>query len=323
MASPKFLKLDPDLFRRLPAGRKAAAALAAYREWEPEASLTEIAGALGLSEATARRWATWLEEDAAGTPSKTVDRRLRCTNGAVRGAVCDVTNGAVCDVTNGALSTMDETIRGGEGEKRPPAPLVARLQDETDEAASVILAAAYMARTTRRNVTTAEAHAVILDDLRSDRYTAPGLAKYLEATPHVDVYPRQLAQAVANYLEHLNLSRTEAKRQTAWAAIRRRLRNVSVGDVAWPTEDPGARPWAIIDVDVEAGRVHLKRRTPAKAVYGEGGVADGPLAIVYAARAEHDIVDECTLTGPVDLAGWAFESETMPLFAAHPKQEEI
>jgi len=38
---PQFLKLDPALFRRLPAGRKAAAALAAYRAWDAAASLEQ------------------------------------------------------------------------------------------------------------------------------------------------------------------------------------------------------------------------------------------------------------------------------------------
>jgi len=286
---PKFLKLDPVLFRRLPTLRKAAVGLAAYWEWRPQASLLEAADVLGIPESTARRWAAWLEE-------------LGATGGATRGAP----------------SSMQVDIRGGEGESNgAPAPLVSQVQGETAHDAAVILATAYMVRTTRRSVTTSETYARILEDLRSKAYAARDLAVYLDATPHTEAYPRDLARTVTMYLEHLNLGRAEARRQTAWIALRRRLRNVSPGDTAWPTDEARAPPWTVIEVDAEAGCLVVRLRTPLDQLYASinGRVGGIWAERAHLARGQYRVEDR-TLAGPDDLVAWTFEAETMPLFAA-------
>ena len=235
MTAPRFLKLDPALFKRLPPLRKAAAALAAFRTWRPEASLLEIADSLGVPESTARRWDGWLAElDAPGA-----------TDGATGGA------------TGGALSTITSDMRRERGEGNSPPPSLRDRMKKTERSDDqvALLVDAYMARNTNDRVIARQVHGRLHDDLRQRRYAAADAARFLDATPALDGWPSDLSRKVVAWTESLGQYAAKTAEIAAWAAWRRRLANVAAGEPCWDTEGCEHR---VAAVDAEAGWVDVR-----------------------------------------------------------------
>jgi len=190
------------------------------------------------------------------------------------------------------------TERGGEREATAPLPPSLRetLQKKDPTARAELLVQGYLRRAIHRSEH-AEASAVIVDDLRAGRYGEALLADYLEATPHVRAWPRELAAAVAAWLNTLNVTAAERRKMIAWSAWRRRLRLLTAGDAVWETDLPHI-VWRVVSVDVERGLMTVARR--------EGRDGSGPRR-------------ESAICGPEKGAAWAFEIETMPLLRPDPQ----
>jgi hypothetical protein len=143
--------------------------------------------------------------------------------------------------------------------------------------------------------------AVILDDLRAGRYGEALLAEYLDATPHVRAWPRELAQAVAAWMNTVNVTATKRREMLAWSAWRHRLRLLVPGDAVWEADLPHL-VWRVVSVDIERGLMTVARR--------EGRDGSGPRR-------------EIAVCGPEKGAAWAFEAEAMPLFRQQAERKGV
>ena len=345
MTAPQFLKLDPKLFRRLPAGRKQAAALAAWRIWAPQTTLEEAAASLGIGLSTARRWAQWLieirdgvEPDRPGRrPPGSQKRNARAVGGAVGGAPSSIGS----DLKRGEGETYETTTphppdptpsqngdtMSGDSEDLPA---VVRKADEVGERVR-LLARAYLARTIHDRVTEAEAHGRIHEAVREGGAEPALLAAYLKATPHVTCYPRHLAREAAVWNERqaaeaFRARLREIRRRGLTEARRKTDSGIEVGRVRFvdPRADP---PRLIIEIDrtppaptredaIDDYRASLAafrfasdspmaRRLRAEIARLEAG-ADPPPAEVE--------IERLDLTRAEDLDPWSFRPEQPRLF---------
>jgi hypothetical protein len=282
---PEFVKIDLGAVRAagsLRLGQVLVAALLAYR---PEATTADLAAWLGIGERQARRWRAgaegrWRPGRQGRTPPG-ADARDRTPASAARTPVT-----APADARDRALHISENGK--AEGERGAPPPL--SLRDEMKKAsgkATEILVAGYLARSIRR-VAHHEAAACILDELRGGAYRPEDLAGYLDATPHVRAWPRQLAEAVGAWLNMLHVAAARREKLVAWSAWRRRLALLAVGDPLWLAESPEIA-WHVVAVDAEAGTLLVARRDSSGQRY------------------------ERPVRTPAEGAAWTFEAEALPL----------
>lgn len=182
--------------------------------------------------------------------------------------------------------------RGGGREATATAPPPPSLRDQVKQHGGDVVAAlveGYQGRTIHR-VPYTEAAACITDDLRG-AYRPDDLAAYLDATPHVRAWPRDLAAAVAVYLNHRNATAAAQKRLAAWSAWRRRVALLAPGEALWQ-KDLERLVWRVTAIDAEGGVVKAVRRDSGGRRY------------------------ETEIRTPEEGAAWVTEAETMPLLHA-------
>jgi len=210
-----------------------------------------------------------------------------------------------------------------QGEEEPASlPLVAdTLENKSPEEAAVTLAEAYMLRALNLPVTATEARIYIAGDLNQGRYTTVDLGRYLDLHYPIACYPRQLAEEVATWLNTINIRLGEQQQMAVWAAWRRRLADVRVGDEASANEPlPADTPaWQVAEVDAEAGHVVLAREWSGEELIPAGE----PFRQNYFAahpKAPERLVEKQVLDDPDVGKPWTFGRMDTPLLAGRRNQ---
>jgi len=308
-AAPEFVQVTLDALRRVGPRRIGLAIVEALRKFRPEATAAEMAAWLGVDERLIRKWlagidgrwpvgrhATTPGQNRGGRPAGKPDARDRKTG---RPGPENRTPGTAKTGRPGPSSHIGETFnreRGRDG-THPPPSLRDQLKTETDANRRLgLLVDGYLARSIH-TTPHAEAWATVYDDLYQGRYAAADLAGYLDRTPHVRAWPRELAAAVGAWLNFRNTSAAKARDLAAWLAWRQRLRLVTPGDALWRTDEAHIG-WHALGVDAEGGCLVAVRRESSGQRY------------------------EQPIRTPAEGAAWTFAAETMPLFkTADPERQ--